>query len=479
MKVIFLDIDGVLNNTITGGVMHWNSTTLDRVALLNKIIDSTGAKLFIISSWVDESFFNNDNEKLKSFLYERGIREGSIEGFRRNGIAKEDGIVEIFSENESIESFIIIDDNATILTNDFLKTRFINTQSLVGLTEEDVNKAIELLSSKKELSLPTTKDQFIGCLVGLAVGDAYGTTYEFKRKDSMPPVSELPDKILGGGPFDMKPGEWTDDTSMALCLAESLTEKGWNTDDQMKKYIDWWQNGYNSVKGFCFDIGGATRSALSCYNMVGTFVIDPQAAGNGVLMRLAALPMFYQGDTSEVLRKSAIQSTMTHPSPQSIQCSMYLGAVINKILSGETDKNKIVLYDNLFNDEEKIIYNKIVSTFMADGNFMEVIKTGGYIERTPEYMSGDGYCVATLMSALWAFYNTESFLGGLKLIVSLGDDTDTTGAVYGQIAGAYYGVNHIPFVDGIAWIDKIKELAEEIYNQKQQVNEKEISENNC
>jgi ADP-ribosyl-[dinitrogen reductase] hydrolase len=85
------------------------------------------------------------------------------------------------------------------------------------------------------------KDRMMGCLVGLAVGDAYGTTWEFTNKFQMPPADELSDYIIGGGPFNLKPGDWTDDTSMALCLSESLVEKGWNPDDQMDRYIKWWR----------------------------------------------------------------------------------------------------------------------------------------------------------------------------------------------------------------------------------------------
>lgn len=310
------------------------------------------------------------------------------------------------------------------------------------------------------------KERFLGCLIGLAVGDAYGTTYEFTNRKRMPEV--LPNDIIGGGPFNMKPGEWTDDTSMALCLAESLVEKGWDANDQMVRYIKWWLEGYNSVKGECFDIGGATRSALSCYNMLNTYVQDIQAAGNGVLMRLAPVPMFFNGNSSEVLNYSSYQSVMTHPSPQSIECSMFLGAIIDKILSGETDKNKLLNFDTLFNDEEKKAYQDILDKYSCPSNSrIESIKKAEYDE---DRLSGDGYCVYTLEAALWAFATTDNFVDGLKKVVSLGDDTDTTGAVYGQIAGAYYGINNIPWVDKIAWIDKIKQLSIDLYelNKKNQ-----------
>lgn len=315
------------------------------------------------------------------------------------------------------------------------------------------------------------KSRFLGCLVGLAVGDAYGTTYEFTNRKRMP--VELPDDIIGGGPFNMKPGEWTDDTSMAICVAESILEKGWDTDDQMKRYIKWWQEGYNSVTGECFDIGGATRSALSCYNMTGKFVIDPQAAGNGVLMRLAPIPMWTHDveDSVFVITCCAFQSSMTHPSSQSIECSMLMGAIINKILSGEKDKMKILNFDTLLDENSKQMYSELFEEYKCVSNpRIEQIKQVLYKDSPESLISGDGYCVYTLEAALWAFLSTDNFKDGLKKVVALGDDTDTTGAVYGQIAGAYYGIENIPWVDKITWIDKIKKLAEDIYeiNQKKE-----------
>jgi len=317
------------------------------------------------------------------------------------------------------------------------------------------------------------KDMIMGCLVGLAVGDAYGTTWEFKVRNQMPSEHHLPDEIMGGGPFNLQPGDWTDDTSMALCLAESVIEHGWNPRDQMKRYINWWQNGYNSVNGVCFDIGGATRKALGWFNMTqgSEYVKDTQAAGNGVLMRLAAIPMILHGNVNQVIASCAEQSRMTHPSSQSIECSMLMGAIIDKILSGERDKKNIVAFDTLFDDAGKAYYQEMFSKYSCGSNGrIEQIKRVEYEDvdvnadgKSAERIIGDGYCVYTLEAALWAFLSTDSYKEGLKKVVALGDDTDTTGAVYGQIAGAYYGLNAIPWREKITWSEKIHNLAEQIY----------------
>ena len=102
-------------------------------------------------------------------------------------------------------------------------------------------------------------ERFRGCLLGLAAGDAVGTTVEFKPRGSFEPVIDM----VGGGPFQLQPGQWTDDTSMALCLAYSLVETGrFDADDQMQRYVRWWREGYLSRTGVCFDIGNTIASAL-------------------------------------------------------------------------------------------------------------------------------------------------------------------------------------------------------------------------
>ena len=136
------------------------------------------------------------------------------------------------------------------------------------------------------------RERYRGCLLGLAVGDALGTTLEFCRPGSFTPITDM----VGGGPFRLKPGQWTDDTSMALCLASSLTERGgFDARDQMERYVRWWREGYWSSTGRCFDIGNTTSAALSRFQKTGdpfAGSTDPHAAGNGSLMRLAPVPLF-------------------------------------------------------------------------------------------------------------------------------------------------------------------------------------------
>lgn len=300
------------------------------------------------------------------------------------------------------------------------------------------------------------KDKTIGALVGLATGDALGTTLEFKPYNSFEPIKD----IVGGGPFGLNPGAWTDDTSMALCLAESLIEKErFDIFDQSEKYLDWFRNGRNSVKGYCFDIGNNTRSALVSYERTGNpYYNDSDAAGNGALMRLAPIPMFYRKNLFKAFKKSEESSRNTHPSPQSMgACALY-GAMIALAINGK-DKEDIMNFDSWDVD-----LHAEISMMNYDDRVFKVI-SGSYKEKQPPQINGNGYVIDTLEAALWAFWSTESFEEGALKVVNLGDDADTTGAVYGQLAGAYYGLSGIPekWRNKIYDIQRIIDYSEKIY----------------
>ena len=138
--------------------------------------------------------------------------------------------------------------------------------------------------------------RYQGCLLGLAVGDALGTTLEFKKPGSFKPIIDL----TGGGPFSLEAGQWTDDTSMALCLAESLLIcQGFDPADQMERYLRWYREGYMSSTGSCFDIGNTTRAALTSFEGTGepfSGPTHPWSAGNGSIMRLAPVVMYFAQD---------------------------------------------------------------------------------------------------------------------------------------------------------------------------------------
>ncbi len=140
------------------------------------------------------------------------------------------------------------------------------------------------------------EDRYLGCFLGLAAGDAVGTTVEFKHPGTFPPVTDM----VGGGTFGLKPGQWTDDTSMALCLAESLIDRqGFDPIDLLGRYVRWRDKGHLSSTGEAFDVGGTIGAALARFDRThkpwcGS--TDPYTAGNSSLMRLAPVPMAYAND---------------------------------------------------------------------------------------------------------------------------------------------------------------------------------------
>jgi len=284
-------------------------------------------------------------------------------------------------------------------------------------------------------------DRYKGCLLGLAVGDALGTTLEFKPPGSFTPI----DDMIGGGPFDLKPGQWTDDTSMALCLAESLIKcNGFDPVDQMKRYLMWYRKGHLSSTGTCFDIGNTCSSAISKFESSGEAYCgstDSHSAGNGSLMRLAPVPLFFASNPKEVIEMSGNSSRTTHGTAVCVSACRYFAALIIGALNNV--------------DKETLLSKRYCATpdYWNEHPLapeIDEIALGSFKRRQPPEIKGTGYVVKSLEAALWAFHNSSSFKEGCLLAVNLGDDADTTGAIYGQIAGAYYGITGIPD----SWLDK-------------------------
>jgi ADP-ribosyl-[dinitrogen reductase] hydrolase len=273
----------------------------------------------------------------------------------------------------------------------------------------------------------TFEDRCTGSLLGLACGDAVGTTVEFSARGSFAPVTGME----GGGPFGLAPGQWTDDTSMALCLAESLIEKrGFDARDQMTRYTTWWRWGYLSSTGSCFDIGGTTQQALARFERTGepySGPTDRDSAGNGSIMRLAPVVLRFHPSLEEVLLYAAESSRTTHGAPEAIDCCRLLAYVIFRALDGHS---KETLLDG-------------AAPFLTQPAVRQVASVR-YGSRKADSIRGSGYCVRSLEAALWCVYSTESFEAAILAAANLGEDADTTAAIAGQLAGALYGLQAIP-----------------------------------
>ena len=292
----------------------------------------------------------------------------------------------------------------------------------------------------------TMQQRYQGCLMGLAAGDAVGTTVEFKPPGSFSPVTDMG----GGGPFRLKSGEWTDDTSMALCLADSLIAcSGFDAADQMDRYLRWRDEGYLSSNGFCFDIGITISDALSRYRATGepfAGSTDPYSAGNGSLMRLAAAPLFFTSDPEQAIFMSGESSRTTHGATTCVDACRYFGGLLVSAAQGL--------------DKETLLsprYSPVPGLWERQPLCAEIdeIADGSFKGKEPPEIVGSGYVVKSLEAALWAFQHSTDFRDGCLLAVNLGDDADTTAAIYGQIAGAHYGVDGIP----TEWRERIAKAA--------------------
>ncbi len=305
----------------------------------------------------------------------------------------------------------------------------------------------------------TQHERYRGSLLGLAVGDALGAPLE-----GMPPGSfALVEGMMGGGAHGLKAGYWTDDTSMALCLAESLIEKeGFDPVDQLERYVRWYREGYLSSTGECFGIGNTTRGAILRFEETrepyrGS--TDPGRAGNGSIMRLAPVPLFYARRPEEAIERSAESSRTTHGAANAVDACRYFGALLVGAANG-VDK------DALLSErycpmpgywEERPLAPEVDE--VASGSFKE--------RETPE-IQGSGYVVRSLEAALWAFHKSGSFEEGCLLAANLGDDADTTAAVYGQLAGAFHGEKGIPehWLAELAHSSIIEDLADKLFDRR-------------
>lgn len=315
------------------------------------------------------------------------------------------------------------------------------------MPDENPVKPEWMYTLKQRISDVEALDKAKGLLMGLAVGDAVGTTLEFQARDS----SHIYD-MVGGGPFNLKAGEWTDDTSMALCLAETYIEKNCcDMDFFREKLISWYKTGHNSSNGVCFDIGNTTRYALEQVIKHGPDWLgnnSPETAGNAALIRHAPVAIFRRKSFIDGWRDASIQSMSTHCAPESIDCCQYINVILHYLLNG-------------FGKDEAFSPHKI--PFLVR---VLIINAGEYKEKHRDQIRSSGYVIDTLEAALWAVWHTDNFKDAILLAANLADDADSVAATAGQLAGALYGLSGIPaeWVDKIVDKDRILSMAEELFH---------------
>jgi ADP-ribosyl-[dinitrogen reductase] hydrolase len=288
-------------------------------------------------------------------------------------------------------------------------------------------------------------DRGQGALVGLAVGDAVGTTLEFETKPTFARLSDM----IGGGPFGLQPGQWTDDTAMALALADSLlANEDFDPRDLMMRFVDWSENGTYSCSGECFDIGNTVDDALRRFEATGDPLsgsTDPISAGNGALMRLAPIALRHWNDRTALMNVAELQTRTTHGAAEAVFASRLFAAMLADAIGGRPLREILAEHADLG------------PRFPWRGTHRAEIR-------------GSGYVMQSLQAAVWAVSRTTDFRSAILLAANLGEDADTTAAITGQLAGAVYGLSGIPeaWLRRVAWSDRLMKTAQHLVERSDQ-----------
>ncbi|KPU27975.1 crystallin [Caloranaerobacter sp. TR13] len=307
-----------------------------------------------------------------------------------------------------------------------------------------------------------SKNKIIGGIIGFCVGDALGVPVEFKSREELKkePVTDM----IGYGTYNQPPGTWSDDTSLTLCLVESLCN-GLNLEDIGERFVKWYYNSYWTPYNETFDVGNTTKEAI-CRISEG---ISPEKAGlddeysngNGSLMRVLPLAFYLKNFKAEekynVIHKI---SSITHRHLRSIlACSIYVEYAIN-LLKGYSKKEAYK------NTKENIINFYSDTVFRKEFNSYSRILNRDIPKLKKEEIRSSGYVVDTLEAVFWCFLNKNGYKEVVLAAVNLGNDTDTIAAIAGGLAGIYYGIEDIPkdWIDAIARKDDIIKLAERFSN---------------
>lgn len=344
------------------------------------------------------------------------------------------------------------------------QVRAARTGAIEIMAQEDHVRAARPLDEPQPATTPAAiRDRALGTLLGLAVGDALGTTLEFRSRDTYTPLTD----IIGGGPFCLKPGEWTDDTAMTLALADSLLANP-NLDpaDLMGRFWSWRQEGAYSCTGKCFDIGATVSGALNRWQRSGNPVAgstDPNSAGNGALMRLAPVALRWWDDPKMLSLIAVNQSAVTHSAPEALSASSAFAELLADAIAG---KPRTTVLRPRSSD-----YAGTISSVMG----------GSWRGKLRDQIRSSGYVAHSLEASLWAVGRTTTFRDAVLLAANLGGDADTTAAITGQLAGALYGARGIPeeWLARLAWRNRIERVGDALLEAQRSLSTKEHPADGC
>ena len=313
-------------------------------------------------------------------------------------------------------------------------------------------------------------DKIKAALLGVAIGDAVGVPVEFKPRSYLNahPVKDM----MGHGSHNQPVGTWSDDSSLTFCLAESLTT-GYNLQDLGNRFVNWYQAAYWTAHNEVFDVGIATSKAIwrlkEGFDPIKAGFDDESSNGNGSLMRILPLVFAIQSlPIEERFERVRQVSSLTHRHIRSVLgCFIYLEIAI-ELLRGA---DKFEAYNTAKNRVNQFLKDKNVCPIEEINKYHRILVNpiGDYdIKPIYDYSEAEiystGYVLHTLEASIWCLLTTDSFKEAVLKAVNLGDDTDTTGAVTGGLAGLLYGVENMP----IHWVwllarkEDILDLAERL-----------------
>ena len=320
---------------------------------------------------------------------------------------------------------------------------------VLKVAREDHPEALEF--SDTELApVRGLRERFQGALQGLAVGDALAAATQFRRVGSFAAIADM----LGGGPFDLPRGAWSDDTAMALCLAESLIERGsFDASDQLARYTRWQREGYRSATGQCLGITAATARALAPAQGQGR---PPAESGDALtlaaepLSRVAPIVLHFFAAPEEAVAAAADAARLTSQSPLVLDACRLLAAMLHAALRGEPRERVLAPSASVFGAHPLRDAVAALARAPIDARY------------TPP--AADGGALAVLELARGCLAGSADFRDGALRAVNLGGDSDVIGAVYGQLAGALYGVAGIPraWRQALAHSELIGDLADQL-----------------
>ncbi|HXS27432.1 MAG TPA: ADP-ribosylglycohydrolase family protein [Steroidobacteraceae bacterium] len=328
-------------------------------------------------------------------------------------------------------------------------------QGSVGVGSGAMGVGSGAVGTRLPAAASTIRSRFTGALVGLAVGDALATATQDRDPGTFVPVADF----AGGGALGLPPGAWSDDTAMALCLAESLLACGdFDARDQVERYVRWQQEGHLSATGVCVGITPSTAHALAVAQwrrqmFAGSH--EPKKLDPEPLSRMAPIVMFAFSSAEEAVRLAGDAARITCQAPAVVEVCRIFAAMLHAALS-DAPKEEVLAPVNGLAELEATGYRPRVRSLL----------NGRYRRKRPGQVRTGHTIVTVLEAALWAFDRTNDFQSGALLTANLGSASDVACAAYGQLAGAFYGAAGIPpaWRAGLLRLELIESLAEQLFS---------------